>query len=366
MTTAQDIAHHLSAQSLLCDGSIILDLPDYSIAVRSNDEAVLEQLGIYFAHTLGASDLDAKTADCDILVLNGPLQPLDYPFTDWSREPGKTGRKDAIYDLRGGRMIRKVRTGMVFLQSPDHLIAAGPCLDHLSQVINFINSQYMNFLQQQGALICHAAGFVSQGQAIGIAGFSGGGKSTLMLHMMGQGGISYLTNDRLFIHNGDAVGIPKLPRINPGTIVHDPNLHAMVSPEQLAAFQALPTPELWDLEDKHDAFVEDIYGEGSIAPRAPLSHFVILNWQRQSAEPTSFTSVTLADRPDLLPAIMKPAGPFYMDAQGQFNDDNAAPNPADYQKHLQGVQVYEVAGQVDFQKAVDFISRLLPPAGDTP
>ena len=68
-----------------------------------------------------------------------------------------------------------------------------------------------------------AMDLVYRGKCLGIAGFSGGGKSTLMLQLLDNDEVSYLTNDRLFIHAGSgqimARGIPKLPRINPGTIV---------------------------------------------------------------------------------------------------------------------------------------------------
>ena len=88
-------------------------------------------------------------------------------FIDWAREPGKTGRKDSYLDLDGGRLVRKVRTGMVFLQSAGERIAAGPCLRYDNQVINFINAQYMNWLQNQGWLICHASGLVTGGRCLG-------------------------------------------------------------------------------------------------------------------------------------------------------------------------------------------------------
>jgi hypothetical protein len=45
-------------------------------------------------------------------------------------------------------------------------------------------------------------------------------------HRLYRDGVSYLTNDRLFVRSGpdgvEAVGIPKLPRVNPsGKIVHN-------------------------------------------------------------------------------------------------------------------------------------------------
>ena len=137
---------------------------------------------------------------------------MSLNFIDWAREPGKTGRKDSYVDLLGGRLLRKVRTGMVFLQSDTWRIAAGPCEANDNQVINFINAQYMNDLQRHDWLICHAAGLVRGERAVAIAGFSGGGKSTVMLRAMEHPSLDYLTNDRLFIRGDEqgvqAAGIP--------------------------------------------------------------------------------------------------------------------------------------------------------------
>ena len=184
------------------------------LAVRSNSAELLQLLRRYFAHAAGTGP-----ADVEILAVEGEQVDLGLPFTDWKREPGKSGRKDAYHDLVDGRLIQKVRTGMVFLQNAAHRIACGPCQENSSQLINFINTQFSNWLQRRGALICHAAGLVRGEDGLGIAGFSGGGKSTLMLRLLDDPATAYLTNDRLFMQTVAggvrAVGIPKLPRVNP-------------------------------------------------------------------------------------------------------------------------------------------------------
>ena len=211
-----------------------------ALRLRSNSEQLVTGLRRYFAHALG----EAGVVDLDVLAIEREAPDLGVEFVDWAREPGKSGRKDAYFDLEGGRLIQKVRTGMLFLQSESECIAAGPCLENDNQVINFINAQYMNWLQHRRWLICHASGLVYRGQCLGIAGLSGGGKSTLMLHLMEHEGVSYLTNDRLFIRReGEAVsarGIPKLPRINPGTIVHNERLHSLIESAERERLLGLP------------------------------------------------------------------------------------------------------------------------------
>jgi len=277
---------------------------------------------------------------------------LGLDFVDWKREPDKTGRKDAYVDLEDARLVQKVRTGMVFLQSRDARIAAGPCRRYDNQVINFVNAQYMNWLQNRGWLICHASGLVKDSGCLAIAGFSGGGKSTLMLRLMDDPAVSYLTNDRLFVHRADtgtqAVGIPKLPRINPGTIVHNPALHGLLSDAQRAEFLAMPREELWHLEDKYDVHVDRVYGAGRITEQAPLRAFLVLNWQRDSDTPLRVEQVDLARRRELLAAIMKSPGPFYQFTDGSFFTDTMALNEEAYLAALDGVAVYEASGRVDF------------------
>jgi HprK-related kinase B len=319
-----------------------------TLRVRSNSTALLDRLARYFSHVSVA----ATDTDMEVIAIDRATLELDIDFIDWRREPGKAGRKDSYVDLEGGRLLRKVRTGMVFLQSEDKRIAVGPCLRHDNQLINFINSQFMNRLQQDGWLICHAAGLVKGGQVLALAGFSGGGKSTLMLQLLDDTGATYLSNDRLFVRRSHgetmACGIPKLPRVNPGTIVHNPRLHPLLPDLDRNALLRLPAEALWELEDKHDVFIDEIFGTGRIADRGRLAVFLVLNWRRGSGRPTELQRVDLEQRPDLLDAIMKSPGPFYMDADGCPYRDSTPLDHGAYLAALSGVAVYEVSGAVDF------------------
>ena len=346
--TTESAVSALQNEAQLCDDELYLAPGGCTLRLRSNSEALLADLADYFSHVAG----DAKTPDIDILAIERDAPELDIDFIDWKREPGKTGRKDSYADLPGGRLLRKVRTGMVFLQSERHRIAAGPCLKYNNQVINFINSQYMNWLQNRGWLICHAAGLVYRGKGLGIAGFSGGGKSTLMLQLLDNDEVSYLTNDRLFVHAGSgqilARGIPKLPRINPGTIVHNQKLHSLIPAQQREALLQLPAAELWELEEKYDVHIDRVYGPGRVIPETPLSAFLILDWQRDGDTELGVEQVDLSVHRDLLGALMKSPGPFYQYPDGTFQEDTTAFNEAAYLDTLAGIPVYVARGRVDF------------------
>ena len=345
----------------LVDKPLHLQLGDCHIRIQSNSNPLIEHLEHYFsdAHS------EASTVDIDIIMIERDEVNFDIKFENWEREPGKRGRKDSYYDFPGGRILKKVRTGMVFLHSQNQRIAAGPCYQNDNQVINFINAQYMSWLQNRGWLICHAAGLQINGKGLGIAGFSGGGKSTLMLHLLESEHALYLTNDRLFVRRDvdgvKAAGIPKLPRINPGTIVHNPRLHSLITEQQRSHYLALPKAELWELEEKYDVMINESYGAGKMLQQTPLTDFIILNWKRDSDDELCLTQVDIEQRRDLLPAVMKSPGPFYQYADGHFSQDSHVLDEQAYVETLKNVNVYEASGGIDFHQLCESCFRKFLP-----
>ena len=181
-----------------------------------------------------------------------------------------------------------------------------------------------------------------------------------MLHMLGNSDTAFLTNDRLFAkrsaasdHAGNAVwaaGIPKLPRINPGTALNNPLLGDIVDAKRRRELASLSKAELWDIEEKYDVDIDQVYGTGRINGRAPLCGFVILNWAHDSTAPTQIARVDLAQRRDLLAAVMKSPGPFYQRADGSMYESDAVLAAEPYLATFAGVPVYEVTGHVDFDR----------------
>jgi len=343
--------------------ALYLALGECTLCIRSNSSELIKLLANYFSYVITAAsepDIEVSTIEREALS----PQTLAVEFTDWIREPGKTSRKDSYFDLPGARLLRKVRTGMVFLQSETQRIAAGPCLKNDNQVINFINAQYMNWLQQRDWLICHAAALVHRGRALAIAAFSGGGKSTLMLHMLETPETRFLSNDRLFIKSDDsgtqAAGIPKLPRINPGTIAHNPRLKPLLPAQRHEALLAMPKDELWQLEEKFDVMIEQLYGPNRItAVETPLAGFLVLNWQHDSDQPMQLQRVNLAERRDLLAAIMKSPGPFYQQADGSFLQTPRLLDEQHYLDALADTPIFEASGRVDFDAVVQRLDELI-------
>jgi len=347
INNVEQAAAFLRSDHQLSDEVLYLSLPGFCIGIRSNSMKFLKQLERYFSHVA----VESCSADVTIEAYDTQVISQDLDWTDWAREPGKTGRKDAYIDLDDGRLLLKARTGMLFLQSMRTVIAAGPCCAFDNQVINFINSQYMNWLQQHDWLICHASGLDVDGHGIGMAGLSGGGKSTLMLGLMDYPDVRYVTNDRLFIlRNEEGVvgrGIPKLPRINPGTIVHNPALHSLISADRRQELLALPKNELWHLEEKHDVMIDEVYGADRLSEEMKLDTFLVLNWSHDTDEPMRLKAVRFEDRRDLLPAIMKSPGPFFQFADGAMYQDSMQLEEQAYIDALHGVTILEASGKVD-------------------
>ncbi len=357
-TVAEVAAELLGGEALLPERMEVC-LPGLVLRIRSNNPALLLVLQGYFKAF--PSQHDEVTPEVqEVVALERPAWPLLGSFRDWPRETGKSGRKDCFRDLAGGRLIHKVRTGMRFLQSASTRIASGPCLQHPNQVVNFINSQYLSQGQQHGWLLCHAAAIDSAGGVTAIAGWSGGGKSTLMLHLLAAAkNYRYVTNDRMLIHGESghtAVrGIAKWPRVNPGTICGNPHLHELVSATQLRAWQAMPSDQLWEVEEKHDVQVADLLGANRVALSGRLRAVWVLGWKRGFRQPATVRECAGGERDRLLSAIMKDAGPFHADRDGRFVDAPGDPDLAAYRATLHNVPMYEVSGGIDFDRVCERI-----------
>ncbi|QDT04008.1 hypothetical protein K227x_23940 [Rubripirellula lacrimiformis] len=374
-----EIADRMMDGAVMDQPSVVLDLDGFRLEVRSNSRQLLDRLRDYFAHAVVVGG-----GEVVLYAIEGPSTDLGFAYQHWRREPGKSGRKDAYLDLVSadsvgpettgdgnsnrrpsiGRLVLKVRTGMLFLQSDSHRIVRGGCVLNDNQVINFVNCQLMNRLQLRGAVICHASAIVLGQRALAIAGFSGGGKSSLMLRMLTEPGTKFLTNDRLFLEPDSsggvcAIGVPKLPRINPGTILSLPTLSPILDQAQRDQFAALPADQLWDLEQKYDVDITGLFGADRIASRSPMTDLLVLNWRRDSQSDCQIQRVDLHQRPELLEAIIKSPGPFYSDRDGVFQTDDKRIDLDPYIDLLDRVNVWEASGRVDFALAADKFRSIL-------
>ena len=346
--------------------SLFLTLADQVFEIQTNSAILLIELQRYFKNVVTTS----QTPDCRLQAIESDeFDLVGQDWVDWPRPLNKAGRKDALLESPLGRLVYKVKTGMLLWQHQETPLCIGPVEAHPNQVINFILTQSLNQHLRQGWLLGHCAALEIQGKGLAIAGLSGGGKSTLMLHLM-EMGEHFISNDRLVFQNQNSQvvmrGIPKHPRINPGTIVHNPRLHGLISAQQKQDYLAMPQETLRQIEHKFDADVNEIYGSNCYKSETQLSALIVLNWQGNSDKTTSLRQTTLKESPELLAAIIKSPGPFYADASGKFLalegalEENLATAP--YFQKLGDIPCWELTGKIDFHQASQLVLKQLDKA----
>lgn len=332
------------AEKYPCRHALALALGRFGIDVRSNDERLVGWLANYFRDFLRPPG----RADCEVLAIECDPQDLGITYMVKEPDPGKSKIKEEWAEFPDGRVVRKRLTGMLFLFGHGRNLALGPCLDNPNQVVNFINNRFIEHKLNQGCLLGHAAGVAHKGLGLSLAGFSGMGKSTLALHMMNHG-LNFVSNDRIMVGRECGrlmmYGVAKMPRVNPGTVLNNPSLAGVMPEADREAFKDLPVEELWSLEHKYDAFIDECFGPGRFDLEAEMKGLAILNWKRGGGE-IKVAAVDIARRRDLLPAFMKSTGLFY-----DANHDLPVPELSEdaYLEGLKGCTVLEVTGGADFE-----------------
>lgn len=336
----------------------------FAVVVLTNSPALVEGLRSYFGPLVQNEEQSpAQTESClELWACEAPEPQLALDYQDWPRAEGKSGRKEEFAHLGAGRVVRKVRTGMHFFIGPKHRIAFGPCTAQINQVINFLNAQVIAHFMAQRHQLCHAAAVYVQERGIMIAAASGAGKSTLAMHLM-TAGAQFTSNDRLLIQRSEGsntmLGVPKWPRVNPGTLLHNPALKGILPASRETELRTLPKHELWELEEKYDVPVADVFGSGQIKFGGQLDLLVLLDWTHASQEPTAFTEIRLDERPEKLELLVKNAGPLVYD-EATWQSADQGERVFDWQAYLDalaGVPVLLCEGGPDFAAAALEIKR---------
>ncbi|MFP4128625.1 MAG: HprK-related kinase B [Desulfonatronovibrio sp.] len=334
---------------------IFLSLDDCIIRFETNSSQLRKKLETYFSPFITHEN---QTCHIKIKALDSPSFTIGDKLKDKKPEPGKTRIKEQFIDLDSGRLIRKKLTDMLFYFNAETNLAFGPCTENDNQVINFINNRFIQWKLDQGCLLCHAAAVDNKGRGLILAGFSGRGKSTLALHLMNKD-MTFISNDRLMVTKKDSglfmYGVPKLPRVNPGTILNNPKLFPMLSQEEKIRFKKIKPHEIWDLECKYDVYLDKCFGPDRFKLQGNVSGLVILNWHR-TLDPTVFNRIDLSRRPDLLETIMKSPGLFY--ASGS-ETKSLVFQPGMYVDMFSDCPVYEVSGGINFAEACNKCLQLI-------
>jgi len=322
-------------------------LADVRVRVRSNSRELVEALAGRYREFAG----DGGPADVEIALIEAAPPAHSLPFR--VRDDGVG--KEEFLDFPDGRVVRKRRTGLwiVFGAAGDHII--GPCRRNLDQVANCINARFMDRQLRAGARLFHAAGVALGTSGLAIAGFAGAGKSTLALEIM-RHGADFVSNDRVLVGPGAGglllTGIPRQPRVNPGTALANDRLAPVVLSEaERAVYSRLHPDELWQVERKYDVPIAECFGPGRFRLRAGLRALVVLGWRPGGGDMRpAWTDI--GSRPELAPAFMKDLGVFF----------ESGPRPAraeEYHALLGRCPVLAIDGGVDFAGAASLCLDLL-------
>ncbi|WP_051261449.1 HprK-related kinase B [Desulfovibrio inopinatus] len=326
-----------------------LDLGGLPAAISTNNATLLAKLADYLHPFMRDDD---RTPLLHLAAVESVPVRLGLKYTPRRPDPGKEVKEEWVRFLYS-RIVHKTRTDMTFFVSAKYNIAAGPCLDNWDQIVNFLNFRFLNAKIGLGGVLCHASAVAVDQAGLMLAGLAGRGKSSLALTMMHDDDVDFISNDRAVITTADdgpyLFGSTKLPRVNPGTILHNEHLHRLLTPEEFIRFKAVPENELWTLEQKYDASIESCFGHGRQRLAANLSAVGILTWDRIDA-PAKIVPVNLEEKPHLLQAFIKQPG-IFIEQDGQNLPDTDFFTPEDYLEVLQNTPVYEITGGIDFVSA---------------
>jgi HprK-related kinase B len=331
-----------------------LRIADVDVRIRTNDETIRARLEAYYEPYIAGS---LPSGVIEVRLIQGEAKP-EGPFQDVRRVDGKEV-KEAVQEVPGGRLILKRQTGVVMGLGDGHAFAVGDLRTHLNQGINLVNACYARVIAARGHVLFHASAVSWGGRTAALAGPPGAGKSTAALHLV-ERGFRFLSNDRVLARPAsdsvEALGYPKQPRVNPGTLVHHPRLGDLLEPGDRRVLEALSPAELWRLERKRDVNLDAIYGKGTVELRGRMQALLILKW--------TFGGRGFAVRQITLPAAMADL-PLFQKDLGVFDSGRSVPrldavdHLSQYAAVFERVQVVELTGGVDFSALVDVVRDLL-------
>ncbi len=332
-----------------------LRFADIPVRVLTNSTEIWAGLRRYYAPwVMERGDGDDSAA---IVRLIQAVPPDMAGFVSVARADGKPP-KEAVCDVRGGRLVRKLTTGVLMGVERHGAFAVGDLVRHLNQGINLVNNRYAKTVLRRGHLLLHASAVARDGRAVALAGPPGAGKSTTSLHLVEQG-LRFVSNDRLLVRPDadgvEALGYPKQPRVNPGTLLHHPRLQFLLKPDDRVALAAMPSADLWKLERKCDVDLEAIYGEGTFVLQASLVALLVLTW-RPAGTGLSVRRLDRSEALACLPLIRKDLGVFDLDRRRR---QDSVREVLAYSALFARLAVVEVSGRVEFQALPSIVDDLL-------
>ncbi len=342
---------------------LVFEMAGETLVVETNSDTVAEALRSYHPELLREDEPSSEGRAQRILAVDAPVPRPSVSWQIKPPDPGKDKAKEARADLADGRLIHKLQRDLIVMLGRERAAVVGSVGKHAEQVINLLNHRVNQRHLERGYLLGHAAGVVRGDRAVAIAGFAGMGKSTLALHAMHRyDELSLLSNDRIVLQNGGVAdprvyGVARHPRVNPGTLLHNPSLVELLPDAERERYLELPSSELRTVERKFDVMIHRHFGPGRFRLSAQLAALVVLNWKPGAGEARP-VRVDPGERLDLMQAVRKDTGLFFLPPGYPHRASGRSEAPS-YAEALAEVPVYELRGGFDEDTGIRLVRSLL-------
>jgi len=339
--------------------SVTFSFLGVALSVHTNDARVASGLARYFSPF--RAEVPPSGA-LPIYVLQG--SPVYDPgrLQDVARQGPGRSVKEAYYDVAGGRIVVKRRTGMViYIAEPEHCVV-GDTFRNLHQAANLVTTVFAKAMLRRGYVMLHASAALGDDGGLAFAAQSGAGKSTMALALV-EAGYRFVTNDRLLVrlHEGqiEMVGLPRIPRVNPGTLLRLSRLTPLLPQPDRQRYEDMTPEALWATEEKRDVEVDAIFGPGTFQLTGWLRVIYALAWRRGGAA-CAVHPLDPAARRVALRGMAK-----------QLGVQDLEPPPAPAQEAAldaiaAAIPIYEVTGHPDVSALRAFVLEQYPAPGGVP
>jgi HprK-related kinase B len=236
---------------------------DFRIDVETNSLRAASRLQSYFRAYMVAPGAAPNMRLC---AMRARPEYDESSLRAWEPPSGARPAKESYYDRGGVRFILKNRTGMLIKLREAEAAIIGDLDRNLNQTVNLIGTLFGLSLIDRGYAMFHASAVVRHDgdDAMIFLGNSGSGKSSLALQLMERGSFDYVSNDRVLVkvtrRGVHVVGLPKRPRVNPGTLLASSRLSRLLHPSKRPMYADMDIESLWGVEDKHDVDVTRTLG----------------------------------------------------------------------------------------------------------
>jgi HprK-related kinase B len=262
-------------------GGVALRFEDFALTVETEDHGIVAKLQRYFGDFASEPTSADRPHSLLRIVEEDPREP-EGDLVPWMEKD-----KEAFLDLPSGRFVRKMRAGLTISIQEDLWSSVwtlrGPVGRNFSQIISLIGTIYGLHVIDRGGSMIHASAIADdKGQALAIMAQSGMGKSSLAVRLMEQG-FDFISSDRIILDPPLATeqviahGLPKLPRVNPGTLLDGENTRIVLDPTKREQYEGLSPEELQEVKDKYDLEIGKVLGRRWILS-GELKAALVLNW----------------------------------------------------------------------------------------